>query len=283
MDYFEMERNKYNSQNSGSLGISGRITPIIKAIIISNLAVFFIDAVLEMFFNISLSRVFGLVPYRFIHNVFIWQIVSYMFLHSGIFHIFWNLLGLWMFGADVEKTMGSRSFCIYYFAAGIFAGLCAVLFNYNSLVPTIGASGAIFGILAAFGLLFPEREITLLIFLILPVRAKAKYIVMGFGILTFFQSMLLPGDQIAHIAHLGGLLFGVLYFKNVFKLQTVLETITEKILSLLHSHPHTNASNTPHCFEKEIDAILDKISREGIHSLTKKERTLLNKARNKFN
>ncbi len=106
MDYFEMERRRYSKQGArrGSLGVSGLISPVIKKLIIINLAIFFVQTVLK-FFGMDMSKLFGFVPYDFVHRLRVWQVLSYMFLHGGLFHVFWILLALWLFVKDVEDVM----------------------------------------------------------------------------------------------------------------------------------------------------------------------------------
>lgn len=285
MDYFEMERNRYRYRDSGSsaLGIGGRISPVIKYLIIINLSVFLFLSVIRLLSGLNLNNIFGLVPYLFTRKLMIWQVATYMFLHAGIFHIFWNLLALWMFGAEVENAMGSKTFLRFYILAGVFAGLCSVIIQFNSIIPVVGASGAIFGILAAFGMLFPDREIMLLIFLIIPVKAKAKYIVLGFAVLTFFQCLLISDGGIAYFAHLGGLLFGFLYFKNIMNIRDIIEGWPEnfkKYFGKEHQSPYPISREA--YISEEIDPILEKISKAGIHSLTKREKKILEKAKEKL-
>lgn len=283
MDYFDMERGRYNNSGGGTLGIGDRISPVIRTLIIVNLCVFLIQSVLMLVFNISLSRFFGFVPYDFLHSFRIWQIVTYMFLHGGIFHIFWNLLGLWMFGADVERELGSRNFLKYYLGCGIFAGLCTLIFGINSTIPVIGASGAIFGIVTAFGMLFPEQVVTLLLFFVIPVKAKAKYLALGFAILTFFQCLLQSsGGGIAYFAHMGGIVFGFFYFKNLLHIRTFLEHFPDNMARFFTRTERKDRIPRDVYISEEIDPILEKISREGINSLTKREKKLLKKAKEKL-
>ncbi|MDX9702625.1 MAG: rhomboid family intramembrane serine protease [Candidatus Auribacterota bacterium] len=281
MDYFEMERKRYTQSGGGALGIGGSVTPVIKYLLLINLSVFLVQALSKLFLGTDfLPKIFGFVPYRFVNYLMIWQAVTYMFLHGGIFHLFWNMLALWMFGGEVEATMGSKNFLKYYFACGIFAGLCSLIFAYNSPIPVIGASGAIYGVLTAFGMLFPERVITLLLFFVLPIRAKAKYFVMAFAALTFLQTLTNTNSGVAHFAHLGGIIFGFLYFRNFFGLQTFVEQIS--FSKPLKKRSETRDIPRDVYISEEIDPILEKISREGLHSLTKKERKLLQNAKEKL-
>jgi membrane associated rhomboid family serine protease len=160
----------------------------------------------------------GLTPRSVIQVFGIYQLFTYMFLHSpyGFSHILFNMLALWMFGADLERTWGTRRFLQYYFLCGVGAGICVVIGNalYGTLdTRTIGASGAIYGVLLAFGLLFPDT--TVLFSFLFPI--KAKYFVMIIGAIAFMSSFAGSGGGVSHVAHLGGMLFGYLYLRSQFK------------------------------------------------------------------
>jgi membrane associated rhomboid family serine protease len=133
-----------------------------------------------------------------------------MFLHGGLFHIGFNMLALWMFGTELESLWGTERFTRFYFITGIGAAICSTLVQWNSFIPTIGASGAIYGLLAAYGILFPDRMI--LLYFIIPI--KAKYFVILMGLLAFWSSVTASGSGVAHVAHLGGMLFGWLYLRH---------------------------------------------------------------------
>jgi len=152
-----------------------------------------------------------LTPDTVVHNFAVWQLVTYMFFHGGVWHLIFNMLALWMFGSPLEQDWGTRRFLKFYFLAGIVAGLCdvglhAVLRSWNT--NTIGASGAIYGLLAAFGTLYPE---VMVIFLIFPM--KAKHMVLIFAAAEFVMT-LGPDTGVSSIAHLGGMAFGYLYLKR---------------------------------------------------------------------
>jgi membrane associated rhomboid family serine protease len=158
--------------------------------------------------------IFALIPVEVVKDFFIWQLATYLFLHGGFGHIIWNMLALWMFGADLERVWGTRRFVQFYFFCGIGAGICVVLANYllpwgNPGIPTIGSSGAIFGILLVYAMLFPDRDI-LWAFLI-PI--KVKYFVMIIGAIAFMSSFQ-QNTGVSEFAHLGGLLFGYLFVKT---------------------------------------------------------------------
>lgn len=157
---------------------------------------------------------FYLHPSQVVGSLAIWQLFTYMFLHdpNGFTHILFNMLTLWMFGADVERTWGTKRFLEYYFLCGVGAAICVVLANllFGSGGTTIGASGALFGVLLAFGMLFPDRQI--LFSFLFPI--KAKYAVMIFGAIAFLSSFAAPGGPVSHLAHLGGMLFGYFYIRS---------------------------------------------------------------------
>jgi len=181
------------------------LTPVIKNLMIIMGAVF----LLQMLVDGWLEFYLGLVPILVWRKYFLWQLFTYMFLHGGFGHIFFNLLALYMFGGELENYWGGKKFLFYFFFCGIGAGICTVLFTPGiyQRIPVIGASGAIYGILLAFAWLFPNRLIY--IYFLFPI--PAKYFVIIFGLIEFFSSMSGPGGGIAHLTHLGGLLFGLLY------------------------------------------------------------------------
>jgi membrane associated rhomboid family serine protease len=187
----------------------------VKWLIISNVAVY-----LVYFFGSMIRKepIFGsleLVPAEVIRGS-VWQLFTYLFLHSltSVWHIVFNMLALWMFGTPIEQTWGTRRFLQYYFICGIGAGICVVLANLAFGDPyqrTIGASGAIYGLLLAFGMLFPNQ--TVLLSFLFPI--KAKYMVMIFGAIAFMSSFQ-TGSTVSNLAHLGGMLFGFVYMKTQF-------------------------------------------------------------------
>ena len=138
-----------------------------------------------------------------------WQILSYSFLHADLGHIFFNLFALFIFGQSLENLWGTKKFVIYYFITAAGGALLHMLVS-GPTVPTIGASGAVFGILAAFGMTFPNREIYMLF---IPVPIKAKYFVIGYGALELLNGLTMSGSMVAHFAHLGGMLAGFILLK----------------------------------------------------------------------
>ena len=182
----------------------GPLTPRVKFLIIACVVGF----LLQMTVGARLYYALGLVPALFWSKLFVWQLVTYIFLHGGLWHLLFNLFALWIFGSELERYMGSRRFIQYFFITGIGAGICTVLFTPRLFIPVVGASGAIYGLLLAYAWFFPERYIY--IWFMFPI--KAKYFVLLFGAIEFWSSLGGTGSGIAHIAHLGGILFGLLYF-----------------------------------------------------------------------
>jgi len=207
-------RSRYPSASTlaSSFG-PGPLTPAIKALVIANVVAF----VVSWFMRPVLLNL-GLQPADVVTRFHVWQPFTYMFLHAGIGHILFNMLALWMFGVELERMWGSRFFLQYYFVAGVGAAITTIVLSlmpvpflaqmYTAL--TIGASGAIYGVLLAYGMYFPNRPIYL--YFVFPI--PAKYFVMIMGAISLFLSMGGPGGGVAHITHLGGLLAGYLYLKG---------------------------------------------------------------------
>jgi membrane associated rhomboid family serine protease len=160
-----------------------------------------------------MTAYFGLIPWFVATKGFVWQIFTYMFLHGSPMHLFLNMYGIFIFGIMVEEVWGGRKFLLYYLFCGTGAGISIFLLNLIMggsayYAPTIGASGAMFGLLLAFGVLFPNAE--LLFFFVLPI--KAKYLVIIYGGMELYFELSGGMSSISHVGHLGGLLFGILYF-----------------------------------------------------------------------
>ncbi len=200
--------NYYTSSTRVFFG--GPVTRTVKILIIINVAVFALQTLMELAGSHFLVAYFGLIPARVTQDLMIWQLVTYMFLHGGVFHIFFNMLTLFMFGNDLERYWGTRRFLNYYFITGIGAGVCSWLVAMDSRAAIIGASGAIYGLLLAYGLLYPNR-IVYLNFL-LPV--KIKWLVIIMGAMAFFSSLAGGEPGVAHIAHLGGMAVGFVFLKG---------------------------------------------------------------------
>ena len=187
----------------------GPMTPAVKWIIWANIGAFVATVAYR-----DLIYVLGLTPADVIQRLWLWQPVTYMFVHAGPTHILFNMLGVWMFGVELERMWGTQFFLRYYAITGVGAAITTIvvgLLPFAMTAPTygtvtVGASGALFGILLAFALYFPERPILMALLFPIP----AKYFVIIIGALSYFSS---PGG-VAHAAHLGGVIFGYFYLKG---------------------------------------------------------------------
>ena len=208
-----MPRYPSTSDLSYSFG-PGPLPPAIRALIIANAVMFVIRLIFP-----DITLYLGLIPAAVFEQLRLWQPFTYMFLHSGLFHILFNMLALWMFGTELERMWGTRYFLWYYFATGLAAAVSTLLvsllpFGFADgvyLAVTIGASGAIYGVLLAYGLYFPRRPIYL--YFVFPI--PAKYFVMLMGAIALLSSIgNNGGGGVAHVAHLGGLVAGYLILKR---------------------------------------------------------------------
>ncbi len=217
---------------------------------------------------------FALVPSKAIGHGQIWRLVTYLFLHDPYspWHVIFNMYGLWVFGVEIEKTWGTKRFVIFYFLSGAVAGLFSIFF-WNSVI--IGASGAILALLTVYACYFPHA--TILLFFIIPLPAYIAVIVIG--AISLWGARVGAGN-IGHLSHLGGIVFGFLYFKYhdavVQRLQTAGSSQRTRtrptILPFTRKEEGGDESSSD---KEEIDRILDKISRQGMQSLTKSERKTL--------
>ncbi len=204
-----------------------------------------------------------------IGKLWLWQFVTYMFLHSvsDPWHIIFNMLVLWMFGSEVERAMGTRKFLTMYFTAGIFAGIFGCLFTPNNSI--LGASGAIFAVEIAFAMFYPNSTI---IFFVFPI--KAKYLVTIFAGITVFNCLMPTGGNVAHFAHLGGLLYGFLFIRY--------EPRFSNFLISWQNQQKENEYKKEEEVKDGVDVLLDKVNRTGMKSLTRRERSYLKNASKRY-
>jgi membrane associated rhomboid family serine protease len=201
----------------------GMLTPGIRNIIIACTAVLLFQTLLKLMFppsyTVIFNHLFGLVPYYVTRRFYVWQLFTYLFLHDGIFHLFFNMLFLYFFGMDLERTWGTRRFYEYYFISGIGAGCITVLIKAlldihgtgsSIAIPTIGASGAIFGVLIAAAIMFPDRQVWIFFVIAVPMKLLAAASIL----IEFFLTLEMGGDNVSHITHLGGALVGYLYLRR---------------------------------------------------------------------
>lgn len=279
--------------------------PVIKALLIANGAVFigmnFFGSfhIGDLYFEHFFFQSFALWPLG--AGFGFWQLFSYMFMHASFTHILFNMLALWMFGMELEHVWGSRKFLIYYLLCGFGGGLANLIVAplFTSVGPTVGASGAVYGILLAFGMMFPERPIY--VYFLLPI--KAKYFVVMYMAFEIFSvgSM----DGVAHFAHLGGALVGFLYLMadgykfgsafygpsepNIFsrmsdfagrqKQETQYTNVSDAKIFDLSEHNRKEEEKA----QAQIDQILDKINKNGYQSLSDEEKKVLFEASKKLN
>ncbi|MEO6693698.1 MAG: rhomboid family intramembrane serine protease [Ignavibacteria bacterium] len=317
--------NNFN-RRPGFFGGFSLFPPIIKLLLVSNIAFYIIFNILlsgyqigSTSFDLIVTKYFALNPLSPVLfrdegqiiqlGFYPWQLITYMFLHGGFFHILLNMLALWMFGAELENIWGPKRFLTYYLICGVGAGLCNILIAplFGPVGPTVGASGAIYGILVAFGYLFPDRNIY--IYGLIPV--KAKYLVIIYMLLALFSAGGGANDGVAHFAHLGGGVVGLIYLLIFYKGSASKlfdnKGLKEKFTSYTSSGRKTysppvfsNGSNPrkedindakyqdleitdykkdietqERLAQERIDAILDKLSEGGYQSLTEEEKRVL--------
>ena len=274
----------------------GPLTPIVKRLIIINAAIYVIQllAGLSSTFDNTIINYFSLHHKGLLYEFKIWQIFTYMFLHGSFLHLLFNLIALWMFGGDLELEWGSKLFLKYYIYSGIGAGIFIAIMNYVSFItykvsiPTLGASGAIFAILLAYGITWPNRE--LLLYFIIPV--KVKYIVLGYGFISFIgvlTSLTGKGSSISHIGHLGGLISGYIMIMLRNKKFTSPGASNQSDRSVINQALKKNrlkkkkkVIETRIHAKKIIDELLEKIARHGMGSLTEDEKKKLEWARKNY-
>jgi membrane associated rhomboid family serine protease len=285
--------------------------PVIKNLLIINIAVFFVQILggrIVVGDGSSLDNViikyFALIPIgKFSDAAFYpWQLITYQFLHGGFGHIFFNMFALWMFGMEIENSWGSKKFLYYYLLSGIGAGICHLFISPligGGNAPTIGASGAIYGVMIAFALMFPNRYIFLYFF----IPVKAKYLI-TFLIVMEFMLIDSAGSSVAHLAHLGGALTGFIFilldksiyveFKSLFRRSSLRTTkpfnpfggIADKFKrkeSDIEDANYYEVKEEEEVTQEQIDKILDKISQSGYQNLTEKEKKILFQASKKMN
>lgn len=272
------------------------------ALLVLNLAVYLIQISSSQF---PINEYFALSKDGLLHG-YVWQLLTFQFLHGGHFHLIFNLLALYMFGRPVEERLGKAAFLKLYLISGMIGGLfqagLGFILPMQFGLPVLGASAGLCGLVAAFALLEPEA--TILLFFIIPMRAKyvlglAVILTLTFLILSFKPESAQAGEKVAHAAHLGGLLAGIAYLRwgsyveSMFLARRPRRTmIRPRELIRVHS-PKAAPWQQPKAGEaeelppaefisREVDPILDKISAHGIHSLTPRERRILEAARAKI-
>ncbi len=249
----------------------------LRGLLIANAVVFTLEVVLSGFGGGGvIVNLFGLTPADVVERGWVWQPLTYMFLHAGLLHLLFNMFVLWMFGVEIEHLWGRNEFLKYYVVCGLGAAALSFLFAWD--VTTIGASGAVLGVLLAYGMLFPDRRIYL--WFLIPIRAK--YLVMGIAALELLY--LIAGTQagIANAAHLGGMAAGWAYLAwgrgGGPPLERLAARWRRRRMRVVPGKRGGPGRSVPGSTEAEIDRILDKISIHGLDSLTPEEERILDEA-----
>jgi membrane associated rhomboid family serine protease len=311
MSYYDTRGGGSNYYRPSLFGGFSFFPPVLKALLITNAVVWFVfDFFLAQFtlngypLFTALESYLALWPLGSAHGpgFFPWQLGTYMFLHGGFWHLFFNMLWLWMFGMELEHVWGSRKFLIFYLSCGLGAGVANLIVTtlLGQTAPVVGASGAIMGVLIAFGMLFPDRPIYL--YFLLPIRAKYFVaLVIGFDL---FYGVTGTADGVAHFAHLGGAAMGFLFIladRNLIPVRSWFSwlrprhDVTPDDTRWRYDDRHVqdakfydiHAGKPPRgkdeeVSQEEIDAILDKISKGGYQNLTEEEKRILNEASRKI-
>ena len=266
-------------------------------LLVVNVVAFIVQSAIERFSNFPIYGYLALSVEGLRHG-FVWQLLSYQFMHGGWLHLLLNCWAIYVFGRAVEETLGQKSFLTLYFTSGVIGGLfqalAGVLLGGRFAAPTVGASAGAYGLVAAFAMLYPENSV--LVFP-LPLSIRAKFLLL-FSALFALSGLVFPMDNIAHAAHLGGMITGIVFVRYAiywhWQWPRLRQTRNPPLRPLARAPYRTAAlwgqSNArsdeelpPEEFlSKAVDPILDKISAQGIQSLTERERRILETAREKM-
>ena len=240
------------------------------------MALFVVQGVVGMVRPVFADEYLALSRYG-IASGYIWQFVTYMFLHAGVIHLLANMLVIYFAGRHVEAIIGPKNLLLLYFAGGFLGGFAQLA---TTASPIVGASAAGFAVLIAFTTILPELTINVLLFFVVPIRLRAKYLGYGAVIVSVFFVVFPPADNIGHLAHLVGCIVGwgfvkLLGYGNRLPI--------ENYFVAKQQHVRRERRMSPDEFiSEEIDPILEKIAKEGMHSLTRHERRILERGREKI-
>ena len=276
-----------------AFGIAWSATVILLAV---NVGAFLLQEVLANFTRFPVLGYFALSVDGLRHG-FVWQLLTYQFLHGGIMHLILNCWAIFVFGRELEATLGRVAFTTLYFSSGIIGGLfqalAGVLLGGQFAVPVVGASAGAFGLVAAYAALYPERPLMLLLFFIIPVSMRAKFLLLFSALLALF-GLVFPWGNVAHAAHLGGMVMGIVFVRYAIHWHwrwPRLSALRKQSHPLVKTGRRGRWGQSRHGAEelppdeflsKAVDPILDKISAHGIQSLTERERRILEQAREKM-
>jgi len=259
------EAMKYQFQsNRGEFSYKPNLfTDSIKLLVSLNFGIFLLQTLSGV--EILFFELFGLVPKQIWSQFMVWQPITYLFFHGGIWHVLINMFILWMFGSELERLWGKHRFLKYYFVTGIGSGIITAIFSLHSTIPVVGASGAVFGVLLAYGITYPNRIVYL--YGLIPI--KSIFFVIGIGVIAFFSSFN-SYTQISHITHLAGMAVGYFMLKRRWQWKEIWFSIRKKTLEYQIQREEKKIFLRQE-LEHDIDRILDKINRGGFHSLSKEE------------
>tara|TARA_B100001750_G_C15515926_1_gene607203 strand:- start:3250 stop:4083 length:834 start_codon:yes stop_codon:yes gene_type:complete len=269
---------RYHYQSSFSRGnyFGPRLfTDAIKLLVSINFLVFLLQTISGQ--ERILFQLFGMVPKNTWSQLMVWQPFTYLFFHGGIWHVLINMFVLWMFGSELETVWGKKEFLKYYFITGIGSGLVTIFFSLNSLIPVVGASGAVYGILLAYGLTFPNRYVYL--YFLIPV--KVKFFVIVIGVIAFFSSIGAGSSGVSHLTHLSGMLIGLGYLKSNYKLDMVKNILVKQKDEIRH-RIIKNKRRRDEDLRFEVDQLLDRINEVGYDGLSDKQKKFLYEASKKL-
>ena len=260
---------KYQFQsNPGEFSYKPSLFPdAIKILVSLNFGIFVLQTISGT--ENLLFQLFGLVPKLVWSQQMIWQPFTYLFFHGGVWHVLMNMFVLWMFGSELERLWGKNHFLKYYFLTGVGSGIVTMLFGLNSTVAVVGASGAVYGVLLAYGLTYPNR--TIYLYGIIPI--KSIWFVIGIGIIAFFSSFD-DGSQISHLTHLSGMAIGYFMLKRSNRWKDLWFRIRKKTVEFQIQQEERKTSKRQR-IERDLNQILDKIHRDGLENLTSEEQERL--------
>jgi membrane associated rhomboid family serine protease len=253
------------------------ITRGVRALLIANLAVFIVQWLPGI--GPLLFKFGSIVSYDIFAQGQVWRLVTYMFLHSvtTVFHFLFNMLALWMFGPELEERWGTRRFLSFYALCGVGAGLFSMFYLFSPVtrfLPVIGASGAVLGLLTAYACYFPDRQV--LLFFVLPIRVWM--LVAGYAVLSLVFALSQRGGVVAHLIHFGGIAVAFAYVKSYARIEARFDEFRSRRRERGMRARAEETLARKRFFEEKIDPVLEKISREGMASLTREEKKLLRQA-----
>ena len=249
-------------------GFGRGISPAVKYIIIFTSSFFIVQQILY----IDWTGIFGVAPLMMVKG-WVWQPLTYLFIHDSFLHIFFNMLFLWMFGTELERLWGTKNFLRYYFITGVGAGICIFLFKLGTNTVTLGASGAVLAVILAYGLQFPNRIV--LLYFVIPI--KVKYLVIIIIAFEFIATLSVAADTVSHIGHLSGMVIGFVYLKRGFMTRALARWLKRRLEQKMWEKQQ-KLKQEEEKIHIDVDELLDKINKIGLENLSREERKRLDEA-----